>query len=139
MESVGNTKFGNSANDVVEHIPTACHDKTDIIDPFEYLGCSFNKIVRPLLVGDASQKCDDLIIYTALLGFVLLSGKADCIVNGHHSFRGNAVFVDHDVSGQVTYCNHSVCLHHPGPFNVVNLLIDILSATVKLRCVHMYY
>ena len=52
--------------------------------------------------------------------------------------RINAIFVDYDVARQITYCDNLVSFI-TGLFQTEHSGIDILTGTIKLGGVNMYY
>ena len=138
MEAVGDAQPGHAADDVVHHVARTGHHEADIGYAFEHLGGRLDEVVGPLLVGDAAQEGDDLVLHAALgrLGRVL--GEAHGVVHRDDLLGGDAVLVDDYVAREVRHGDHPVGGHHAGPLDGVDLRVDVLAAAVVLRGVHVH-
>ena len=138
MEPVGDAQFGYAADDVVEHVAAAGHDEPHARHPLEHLGRRLDEVVRSFLVGDASQKRDDLVVHGALLLFGLLRSEPYRVVYRDDLFGRNAVFVDDDAAREVAHRHDAVGRFHSGAFDGVDLLVDAFAAAVELGGVHVH-
>ena len=139
VETVGDTERRHTPDYVVHQVAASGHDETDVRDPSEHLRRRFDEVIRPLLVGDASQKGHDFVVQAAYRLALVVLRKTDGIVDGNHLFGRNAVLRYDDVACQVAYGYHPVGSLHARPFDVVDGAVDVFAAAVELRGVHVYH
>ena len=139
MEPIGNPQFGYTTDDVFQHVAASGHYEPNVVHPFKHLGCCLDKVIGPFLIGDPAQKGDDLVGDAAfgLIGLFCLETYG--VVDRYDLLGGNPVFLDDDVPCQVAHGDHTVCGLHAGPFDVVDLLIDVFAAPVEFCRVHVYH
>ena len=117
---------------LVHHITAPGHDETHIRSSFQYLGRSFDKILRTLLEGDTSKEGDDFVFHSPFDPDVVPAAEIHRIVDRNDLCRINTVFIDYDIAGQVAHRNYGICCFHSLLlYGIYARIHHIIGATVK--------
>ena len=137
MKLRGYFQLSHTPDRAIEQVSATGHNKPDIRETFQYLVRRFDKILRSFLESNSTQKSDHLFFHSTINFNIFTCLKIHGVMDCHYLIRINPVTIDHDISCQITHCNHPVSSLHSTPLYIIHLLVDILPTSVKFRGMYM--
>ena len=139
MEPVGDAQLGHTGDDVLHHVTIAGQHETHIgVFVQDQLG-GLHKVIRSLLEGDTAQEGDDLLFHELVALHLLVAGNHS-VVQGIDFAGVDAVFLNHDVAGEVADGTHGVGGGHALALHVIDDIVAVvLARTVVFRGVDVHH
>ena len=126
-------------NPVVEQVSAAGHHEPDVLIVFQDFVRRFYEILRTFLEGNPAEERDYLFRHSPVYVHLAAATEVHRIVDGKHFIRRYAVTVDDRVTGKIAHRYDPVSSLHTHLLKGIDLSIDVLSAAVILRGMHMYH
>ena len=138
---VPDAHLGGQLDRPANHVAAAGHDEAYVVHDFEHLLGRGQEVLRPLLHRDPSEEQDDLLVTAdgRHRSVVAAAVGVDAVVDHLDLVGIDVVARGQNVLGQIADRDDAGRGVESGPLDVVDALMDVLAAAVKLGGVNVYY